>query len=87
MILSIAIDLKLTSGALVSPNLLVRILLWLWLLFKWSLGVCSIRNSGKKWVVSIMYHMICAVKHSKTPAKARIHDPYRHFMAFTMVAS
>jgi len=47
MVLSIAIGLKLTSGTIVSPNSLLRILLWLWLLFKWSLGVCSIRNSGK----------------------------------------
>jgi len=39
------IDLKLTSGAFKSPKSLVRILLWLWLLFKWSLGVCSIRNT------------------------------------------
>jgi len=39
MVLSIAIGLKL------SPNSLLRILLWLWLLFKWSLGVCSIRGS------------------------------------------
>jgi len=55
MVLSIAIGLKLTSGALVSTNLLLRIPLWLWLLFKWSLGVCSIKNSGKQWVISIMY--------------------------------
>jgi len=56
MVLSIAIDLKLTCGAIGGPNSLVRILLWLWLLFKWSLGVCSIRNSGKQWAISIMYH-------------------------------
>jgi len=36
MVLSIAIDLKLTSGALVRLNSLLRILLGLWLLFKWS---------------------------------------------------
>jgi len=58
MVLSIAIDLKLASGALVSPNSLVRILLWLWLLFKWSLGVFSIRNSGKQWAISVMYHYV-----------------------------
>jgi len=29
MVLSIAIDLKLTSGALGSPNSLLRVLLWL----------------------------------------------------------
>jgi len=54
MVLSIAIDLKLTSGALVSPSSLLRILLWLWLLFKRTLGVCSIRNSEKQWSISIM---------------------------------
>jgi len=53
MVLSIAIDLKLTSEALGSPNSLLRILLWL---YKWSLGVCSIRNSGKQWAISILYH-------------------------------
>jgi len=47
MVLSIATDLKLTSVALVSPNSLLRILLWLWPLFKWILGVCSIKNSGR----------------------------------------
>jgi len=55
MVLSISIDLKLTSGAVVSSNSLLKILLWLWLIFKWDLGVCSIRNS-EKWAISIMYH-------------------------------
>ena len=49
------IHLKLTGGAVVSP-LIIRLLLWLCLTISWSLGVCSIRNFEKTWVLSIMYH-------------------------------
>jgi len=71
MVLSIAIDLKLTSGAIGSPNSLVRILLWLWLLFKRSLGVFSIRNCktmGDLYYVPLLWYMIKA-----QPAKDIIH--------------
>ena len=47
MFLCISIYLKLTSGAVVSPDTLIKILLWLCLSISWSLGVCSIRNSEK----------------------------------------
>jgi len=49
MVLSIAIGLQLTSGALVSPNSLLRILCDCGYYLNGVLGVCSIRNSRKQW--------------------------------------
>ena len=81
MVVSIPLHLKLSSGPIVIPNLLLRCH---GILVKWCFGVCSTRIPEKTWAISIMYHYRGAWKRGyfSTVNEARVFISYRALLTW-----